>query len=178
MKKGFSLIEVMVAVMIITLGVFPVYHLLSSGTRGVSVTVREVQAVNHAVSLLEIFKGLPFGVLNSFCDVSGEFQAVQEGWMIYDRNTEKMKSSEDARGVWEVTGAEPGAEFFRSYLGPLGNGTDGPVLSELELYFKERSAQMVCSEIGCTIKIKVMWESEQGKRERQIEFKTLVVESR
>jgi prepilin-type N-terminal cleavage/methylation domain-containing protein len=176
-RRGFSLIEVMLAITIITLGIFPVMYLLSSGTRGVKVSVREVQAVNHAVTLLELLKGIPFSTLNSFCD-SGELEAAQEGWMIYDRNTEKMIASEDEKGVWDVIGSEPGKEFFRTYLGPLGNGTDGPVLSELELYFYERSAIIICSDTGCTIKAKVMWKSEQGQRDRHVEFKSLVMESR
>ena len=34
MRRGFTLIEIMIAVLVISLGVIPVYMLLTSGTRG------------------------------------------------------------------------------------------------------------------------------------------------
>lgn len=180
-KKGFSLVEVMVAVMIITLGVIPVYHLLSSGTRGVSVSVREIQAVNHAVCLLELLKGVGFKEITNFCD-SGDFQATQAGWMLYDRADHKFKPSQDGRGVWEVSAGSPvGKDFFRVNLGPLGSegdATAGSIISEMEVFFKQRAVEISCDGKYCAISVKVAWESDQGEKHRDTEFTTLVMESK
>lgn len=180
-KKGFSIIEVMLAIMIITLGVIPVYHLLSSGTRGVSVSVREIQAVNHAVCLIELLKGLGFDKLASLCEL-GQFKAEQVGWMQYDRTEHKFKPSQDGRGVWEVIeGSDEGKRFFRENLGPLGPSIDeasGSILSQLEVFFTGRLVVVDCSSNDCTITVKVTWESDQGLKDRETEFTTLVMESK
>jgi len=177
-QRGFSLIEVMVAVMIMTLGIFPVYYLFSSGTRGVTVSMREILAVNHAVSAIELLKGLKAKTLGSFCD-SGEFMAKQKGWVVYDRGTDQLSVTEDEKGVWETVGSAEGERFFREVLMP-GDKIGSGVLPPMEVYFTARKIDLRCEDGGCTVAVKVSWKPEQGEEsdEKSVLFRTLVAETK
>jgi prepilin-type N-terminal cleavage/methylation domain-containing protein len=171
---GFSLIEVMIAVMIMTLGIFPVYYLFSAGTRGVTVSLREILAVNHAVSTVELLKGLKAETLQNFCD-SGEFLATQSGWVVYDRRTDQLSVTEDEKGVWETSGTEVGERFFREELKP-GDKIGAGVLPPMEVYFTQRKVEIRCEEGGCAVGVRVSWKPEQGEDpdEKSVLFRTLV----
>ena len=65
-KKGFSFLEVVMGVLIMTFGLIPLLWALIGGHNQVSITLRQVQASNHAANLLEALRATPFQDLALF----------------------------------------------------------------------------------------------------------------
>ena len=65
-KKGFSFIEIIIGVCIMTFGLIPLLWALSSGHNQVGITLHQVQASNHAANLLEALRATPFQDLALF----------------------------------------------------------------------------------------------------------------
>ena len=180
MKRGFTLIEIMIAIMVISLGVIPVYLLLTSGTRGVRYGIRQIKAVNHCSALLELFRGIQYKDIEKMTD-DGDLEAFQAGYMVYSRSEEVWIKSSDSldNGQWEVSGSSSANDFF-SQLNPKENSED-EILPSLESYFTMRKVKVRCEAVACTIIASVEWRRDEGKSEnksRELEFKTVVVNER
>ena len=177
MRRGFTLIEIMIAVLVISLGVIPVYLLLTSGTRGVRYGIRQIKAVNHCSAVLELFRGIQYDKIKSMTDM-GEMEASQQGYMVYSKLEESWIKSADAldSGKWEVNGSSDAKKFF-TYLDPKLD-IETEILPYLEVYFTSRSVRVICKPQACEITSKVEWVRDEGKSQskfRDLEFKTVVV---
>ncbi len=177
MRKGFSLIEIMIAVLVISLGVIPVYLLLTSGTRGVRYGIRQIKAVNHCSAVLELFRGMQYKNIKAMTDM-GEMEAFQKGYMVYSKVEERWIKNSDGlnSGVWEVSGSSFAIEFF-TQLNPKED-SEAEILPYLEAYFTTRRVKVTCKPEACEISSYLEWPREQGKSQkkaRNLEFKTVVV---
>ena len=177
MKKGFTLIEIMIAVLVISLGVIPVYMLLTSGTRGVRYGIRQIKAVNHCSAVLELFRGMQYKYVKSMTDM-GELEASQKGYMIYSKSEDRWIKNTDAleNGKWEVSGSSLAKEFFIQ-LDPKENSEE-EILPSLEAYFVARRVKVNCKSEVCEITSRLEWQRTEGdstKKNRDLEFKTIVV---
>lgn len=180
MKRGFTLIEIMIAVLVISLGVIPVYMLLTSGTRGVRYGIRQIKAVNHCSAVLELFRGIQYKKINAMTD-DGELEASQKGYMVYSKVEEKWVGTTNALddGKWEVNGSPLAQEFFME-LNPKQISED-EILPYLEAYFVSRTVKLLCKPEACEITAKVEWQRSVGNSSqnlRDLEFKTVVVNDR
>ena len=178
MRRGFTLIEIMIAVLVISLGVIPVYLLLTSGTRGVRYGIRQIKAVNHCSAVLELFRGIQYKKIESMTDM-GELEASQKGYMIYSQSEDQWIKNSDAldSGKWDVVGSSLGKEFFIQ-LDPKQNSEE-EILPNLEAYFLDRRVRVNCQSGVCNITSSVEWQRTEGdssKGNRNLEFKTIVVE--
>ena len=177
MKRGFTLIEIMIAVMVISLGVIPVYLLLTSGTRGVRYSIRQIKAVNHCSAALELFRGIQYKDIYKMTD-GGLLEASQKGYMVYSRVEEAWIQNADAldSGQWEVSGSTFASEFF-GQLNPRED-IEAEILPFLESYFTLRRVKISCEKVACTISSSIEWRRDEGKSQnkpRELEFKTVVV---
>lgn len=167
-NSGFSMIEIMIAVMVIGVGVIPVFYMLSSGTRGIQFGIREVKAVNHVANVIELFRGISYDKLQQFCE-DGFFEARQQGWLIYKRGEGRWVTSAEAegKGVWDISqGSGVGRDFFSEYLNPVEGDARMGVLSPLEVFYKSRSVMINCNNLACSIEVKAEWASEIGEVEK------------
>ena len=183
MRKGFTLIEIMVAVLVIVVGVLPVYYLLTSGTRGVRWSIRQVKAVNHCSAVLELFKGMEYRDVKSLTD-NDQLSASQKGYMIYSQKDEQWMVSSDAvsSAQWVVDLGSQIAQSFFSKLNPSQNG-ELEILPPLEAYFSTRQIDIDCSGknvcvIGCEVKWKRHENSVEKGKDHHIKFSTVVTNSR
>ena len=177
MRKGFSLIEIMIAVLVISLGVIPVYMLLTSGTRGVRYGIRQIKAVNHCSAVLELFRGLQYKNIKAMTDM-GEMEASQKGYMVYSKVEERWVKNSDGLngGAWEVSGSSLATDFFIQ-LSPKED-SESEILPYLEAYFTTRRVKVICKPEACVISSYIEWPRAQGnsqKKARNLEFKTVVV---
>jgi len=65
-KKAFSFLEVLIGVLILSVGLIPLMWAVSGGTNQVGITLRQVQAANHSANLLEALRATPFQDLTLF----------------------------------------------------------------------------------------------------------------
>lgn len=65
-RTAFSFLEVMIGVMIVSVGLIPLMWAVSGGTSQVGVTLRQVQASNHSSNLMEALRATPFQELAMF----------------------------------------------------------------------------------------------------------------
>lgn len=170
------MLEVIVATMIMAVGIIPVYHLMTSGTRGVEIGEREILAVGHTSSIIEFFKGMPFDLLSKMCE-EGNLSGKQQGFMVYDRNEAVMKKDSEIGGEWELDTSSPtGAEFFSQMLNPGMPTAKKVYLPPLEKYFFERNISIECNNDGakyCIVSSKIQWRTD-GSKERHFSLKTVV----
>lgn len=176
-NRGFTMLEVIVATMILAVGIIPVYHLMTSGTRGVEVGEREILAVGHTSSIIEFFKGMPFDLVLQLCDENGSLSGKQQGYMVYDRNEETMKKDGSISGEWVLDNSSAtGAAFFSQILNPGMPTASKVYLPPLEKYFFERDLSISCSTQGakyCIVSSKIQWRTD-GTKERNFALKTVV----
>jgi len=64
--KAFSFIEVLIGIVIVSVGLIPLMSAIQGGTSQVGVTLRQVQAANHSANLLEALRATPFQDLTLF----------------------------------------------------------------------------------------------------------------
>ncbi|MCH7761490.1 prepilin-type N-terminal cleavage/methylation domain-containing protein [candidate division TA06 bacterium] len=77
-EKGFSLIELMVAIVLLTLGLLPLFGVFISASSFVSEEGRHTRAVVLAQDKIEEARGILFGDLSSGEDTVGIFNRVWE----------------------------------------------------------------------------------------------------
>jgi len=65
-KNAFSFIEVLIGIVIVSVGLIPLMSAISAGTSQVGITLRQVQAANHSANLLEALRATPFQDLTLF----------------------------------------------------------------------------------------------------------------
>ena len=182
MQKGFTLIEIMVAVLVVVLGVLPVYYLLTSGTRGVRWSIRQVKAVNHCSAILELFKGLKYRDIKKLTD-NDRLSANQKGYMVYSQEDEQWRISADLvpSAQWVVDTGSSDAQKFFTKLSPSQTG-ELEILPALEAYFSSRSIDIDCSSKSvCVIACEVKWqrhENSDNKGDHQLKFSTVVTDSK
>lgn len=175
MRRAFTLVEIMVAVLVVILGVIPVYYLLTSGTRGVRWSIRQVQAVNHCSAILELFKGMNYSDITAM--TSGDvFSAEQKGYMIYSQELEQWVNG-GASGNWEVNGSKQAKKFFDK-LNPAATPQD-EILPPLEAYFTVRKVEVNCAGNNlCIVDCRVEWKRQEGSGgSHSLNFKTVVTNS-
>ncbi|MCO4783467.1 MAG: prepilin-type N-terminal cleavage/methylation domain-containing protein [Candidatus Cloacimonetes bacterium] len=176
-NKGFTMLEVIVATMIMATGIIPIYHLMTSGTRGVEIGEREILAVGHTSSIIEYFKGLPFNLILKLCDENGSLSGKQQGFMVYDRNDSVMKKDSEISGEWILdASSDTGNVFFSQLLNPGMPTASKVYLPPLEKYFFERNITIDCSTQGakyCIVASKIQWRTD-GTKERSFSLKTVV----
>ena len=164
-NSGFSMIEIMIAVMVIGVGVIPVFYMLSSGTRGIQFGIREVKAVNHVANVIELFRGISYDELREFCE-DGALEARQQGWLIYKRGEGRWVTSAEAegKGVWDISqGSGVGRDFFAEFLNPVEGDAREGVLSPMEVFYKARKVMLTCNQLACSVEVEVEWEREFGE---------------
>jgi prepilin-type N-terminal cleavage/methylation domain-containing protein len=172
--KGFNLIEVMIAVVVIMVGIFPVYYLMTSGTRGVSVSMGEILAVNHASSVMELLKGLSYQKLLSFCE-GGEMTAAQVGSWRFNNETKNMEKVEEGGGWAVETGSSAANGFFTEW-------DQKELLPPMEKKYK-RTVTLKCVNEGakyCYVNVMMEWQamisnSKGSGNMRSLDIRTVVV---
>ncbi|PCJ19282.1 MAG: hypothetical protein COB02_07795 [Candidatus Cloacimonadota bacterium] len=175
-RLGFTMIEVAMATMIMALGIVPVYHLMTSGTRGVEIGEREVLAVGHTSSIIEFFKGLPYNLVINLCE-NGILTGKQKGFMSYNRVEHKMQNKGNLdNSKWELSeSSNTGSMFFEQVLNP-----DMPTKKKLHLppleKFFTREVNIDCNSNNdrfCIVMAKTTWKTSDG-RDRFFLLKTVV----
>jgi hypothetical protein len=174
MKKGFSFIEIMIAVVVLMAGIFPVYYLLTSGTRGIHLGINEILAVNHASSVMELLRGLSFSQVHSFVNPGSTLMVTEKGTLVYNRVDEKMERSPspDAGGLTVDGASSDGQTFVNQFF----KSENFPPME----YIFDRVVEMNCESKFCVVRVKVEWTPpkstgrELGEK-RDVELKTVVV---
>ena len=177
-NKGFTMLEVIIATMIMAVGIIPIYHLMTSGTRGVEIGEREILAVGHTSSIMEFFKGMPFNLLLDLCDKeTGLLYGTQQGFMVYDRVEAIMKKDSEINGEWSLdTSSGTGSTFFSQIMNPNMPTASKVYLPPLEKFFFERNISVECNTDGakyCIVSSKIQWRTNATK-ERYFTLKTVV----
>lgn len=177
-KKAFSFVEIMIAVTVMVLGILPVYYLLTSGTRGIRLGLYEIQAVNHASSVMELLRGMPYHkIMHEIypADMPDFAEVSQSGWQVYSRTEQQMVDVDTENGIWQsVTGADSRmVSYFNSSAMSAQNG----ILPPLEAYF-DRNIRLNCNERYCIAKVMVSWKEESSgssSSRRSVDLRTAVV---
>ncbi len=65
-RGGFTFTEILIAVIILVVGLLPLMWALVGGSRQTRITIKQVQAANHAANLLEALRTIPFKKLAAF----------------------------------------------------------------------------------------------------------------
>jgi hypothetical protein len=174
-RKAFSFVEIMIAVVIMVVGILPVYFLLTSGTRGIRLGLYEVLAVNHASSVMELLRGFQHHEImrDLYPQGADSAEVEQSGWVVYSREEKGMQDS-GTDGSWFVSAGADGRmkDFFNKWLSP-------EILPPLEVYF-DRRVNLSCNDLYCVIKVEVGWK-EEGKSSigaasrRSVDLRTVVV---
>ena len=173
--RGFSMVEIMIAVMVITLGVFPVFYLMTSGSRGTTVSIREIFAVNHAANIMELIMGYSYEKLVSIVG-SEPVELAQGGWLYYNNSEHKMEkvssdSMSDGGAVPMLWTGEANGSALQNWLNKLT-----PEIPPMEVFYT-RKLEVHCYTAAsyCEIAVIMEWESEFGSGKGTVDLKSVVV---
>ncbi|MBW7874565.1 MAG: hypothetical protein H3C47_01100 [Candidatus Cloacimonetes bacterium] len=173
--KGFSMVEIMIAVMVVTLGVFPVFYLMTSGSRGTTVSIREIFAVNHAANIMELVMGYSYEKLVSIVG-SEAVELSQGGWLFYNNSEHKLEtvssdSMSDGGAVPMLWTGESNGSALQGWLNKLN-----PEIPPMEVFYT-RKLKVQCSpaQFYCTVAVIMEWESEFGSGKGTVDLRSVVV---
>ena len=176
-RRGFTMLEVVMATVIMAVGIIPVYHLMTSGTRGVEIGEREILAVGHTSSIIEFFKGLPYDLVRQFCLDGKSLKGEQRGFLYYDRNQKMMVIDKSIDGTWKLEESSPfGTKFFEDILNPEMPSKKIVHLPPLEKFYKERNIDIQCEFEGakyCIVGSTIKWQT-SDQRDREFSLRTVI----
>lgn len=103
-RRGFSLLEVVVATLVMAAMALPLFQLLEGGLRGTRATIHEIRGTHLAAELAEQVDTLPFAVVEDLVPLAGS------------RNLESLSGEREG----ELVDQSPiGDSAFRFHLTPL-----------------------------------------------------------
>ncbi len=96
-SRGFSIVEVLIGITILIVGFIPVYLLIFSSEKGSAETIRGVQAMMHAHTLLEEVAHLPYAMIQAAprsadTDYLDRFSKSKETEGYFARTSDELKS--------------------------------------------------------------------------------------
>lgn len=117
-RRGFSFLEVLIGIVILSFGLVPLLWALMGGTQQTHVTLRQVQAANHAANLLEALRATPFQELAQFPPCMAQLAGGDNGWRPPGEATElRLVLAEDANKPAPPAAAEVFARFKDNFFG-------------------------------------------------------------
>ena len=98
-KKGFSLIELMVAVAILAMAIFGIFHAYSAGFMGMADARDRTVATNYAQEKMEDIKNIPFSDIDNYIiknngsieEISGKIFTIYIESEAYEGNDDLKK---------------------------------------------------------------------------------------
>lgn len=96
MRRGFSIVEVLIGLTILVVGFIPVYLLIFSSEKGSIETIRSVQGMMHAHTLLEEVAHLPYAMIpagprRSDADFTAGFATRKDVAGYFSKPSEELK---------------------------------------------------------------------------------------
>lgn len=193
-RHGFTFAEILVALAVISFGILPLLWALHGGTRQTRISLRQVQAANHASNLIEAMRAFGFRKTQALPATKVQLRGNENKWQDYtsgmDLDLEELTeppptSSDPEAGIRLAGEAPPGdpalfAEFEDRFF-----GADNPVVPPLEDNFT-RYFHLVKSPGGqyVTVIVRVEWPARLVSRstnatkvvKRHVELRTVLAD--
>jgi prepilin-type N-terminal cleavage/methylation domain-containing protein len=134
-KDGFSFLEVLIGIVILSVGLIPLMWAVSGGTSQVGVTLRQVQAANHSANLLEALRATPFQDLSMFPPSMIQLTGGDNKWRKPSEATDVTFPYEDEVNKPAPPGATNVFDKFVNSFFPK-NDTDVSIVPPLERQFR------------------------------------------
>lgn len=87
-RRGFTFTEILVGLCVLTLGIIPVVHALMGGTRQTGISLRQVQAANHASNLMEALQAFGFRNVVRLPSTMVQQRGGENKWEVYQAGME------------------------------------------------------------------------------------------
>jgi len=182
-RRGFSFLEIIIGVCIMTFGLIPLLWALSGGTSQVGITLQQVQAANHASNLLEALRATPFQDLALFPPCMIQLKGGDNVWRAANEAGEvKLLFPEEATKP-APSGASTVFDKFQSNF----FAKDAAIVPPLESIFT-RYFVILKDDEGTprylTVVVRVEWEKrnrladkpEERKSIRSVELRTVLAD--
>lgn len=175
-----SFVEILIAIAVLTFGIIPIVHHIMSGARQTRISLRQVQAANHASNLMEALRSMGYLKLRAMPNAMVQLRGNENRW---DKLSGGADIAEDRFAQDDGKGDE---SIFTEFQDLFFSGGGEPVVPNLEslftrYYFLHRTDE----DPYITIIVRVEWPavpkhvqggSGSGIAYRSVELRTLVAD--
>ncbi len=145
-KSGFSMIEIVISLIILAVGFFPVYNLFRQGSAGTANTVQETVATNYASDLINFCKDLRYTQLKDVGNIQDDTPYSDSQFQtIIDQYRQDPNASEEANTELKIPNIdEEEAILYKRTI----TFTDFPLPTKQNPGFWQRIWQKIKDAIG------------------------------
>lgn len=173
LRQGMTFMEILVVIAMLTFGIIPLLHSMFQSTRQTSLSLRQIQASNHAANLLEALRTMGFPALVRMPPLMVQRAGNENTWEIYraDMNL-NVPNLEEELPEGDVSIFE---EFRSKFF------SDPAVVPPIEKVFT-RYYRLIQDPAGkyCTIVVRLEWQTGNNQPDgtkaepRFVELRTLL----
>ncbi len=181
-SQAFSFIEILIGVIILSVGLIPLLSALSGGTRQTAITLRQVQAANHASNLMEGLRATKFQDITLFPPCMVQLKGGDNTWRKPSEASEVELILPELANQPPPSGSTGVFDAFRNDFFAKDNPIVPPLSSRFSRYFvilkdDEKTPKYI------TIIVRVEWDvknrlkAKGGKMQhRHVELRTVIAD--